>query len=120
MTIVAFAPARKSKPCPAAFPIYSDDPAVEAAVDEDRACLWPCSEGYKANMGQLADRADRSARLVADMGSLRSVTVDPADAESDPALWPGWTDEDRWATAEPRTRARSDWTDADQHQHSCL
>jgi len=112
MSIVAFAPDRRGcTPYPAAFPTFSDDPDVEAAIEEARACLWPASDGYKRNMAAIADRAERTARLVADLG----------DVESDPALWPGWTDGDRWTTAEPRTRARNDWTDADQlRHHGCV
>ncbi len=104
----AHAPLISNEPgveAPAALPTFSDDADVEAAIHEARACLWPCSDRYKADMGHLADRADRVAALMAEP----LPPADPWDREyARAADWPADTDADRWTTTEAPVPAPSE------------
>jgi len=89
------------KAAPAAVPVYSPETAVEAALLENRACLWPASENYKVNMGRLADRTDRVAALMAEplppAEARHAVEAEPGnDGATTADAWPAWTDEFRW------------------------
>lgn len=104
-TLAAPAPVDHATPAPALGaparpPTYSDEPVVEAAVAEARACLWPATEGYRANMAMLADHAERSAALRSELDAFKaevSTPADPGDVECDPRDWPAWRDV-RWTT----------------------
>jgi len=98
-------PAGATPPAPGADtpapPTYSDDPRVEAAVSEARACLFPASAGYMRNMRTLADRGERRAAIIPEAAApAADPTTDPGDTECDPRDWPAWTDE-RWTTVAP-------------------
>ncbi len=76
----------------AGAPTYSDDPQVEAALNEARACLFPASDRYKADMSGLADRTDRVAAIMAEPESA-------GDGASTAASWPARVDRDRWSVS---------------------
>ena len=113
-TLAAPAPVDHATPpaavgAPARPPTYSDEPAVEAAVGSGLACLYPAGENYRTNVAMLADHADRSAALRADLDAFKaevSPAPDPGDVECDPRDWPAWTDEEKWTTVAPAPAPR--------------
>ncbi len=101
--VMAWVIAATEPPPAPVVPTYSDDAEVESAIGEARACLYPASDHYRTNMAMLADMADRSAVVRAELDATRAnllAPVDPWDTECDPTDWTADTDADRWELAE--------------------